>query len=952
MPIPVAPSPYSAHGTSGAARPSNADGVRVAIKNENVSPSFGHGACSDDALTRTLASHFGYNSYRPGQLPVIRCLLSSQDSAVFWATGSGKSLTYQIPPLHTNKIGIVISPLISLMQDQVAKLNGMGKGREVAAYLGSGQIDANVERKALNGEYNLVYLTPEKLLGGGFLDSLGRLHNSSGSGGEGKICLIAIDESHCVSEWGHDFRPEYRKLGQSIRSHVELRYVPLLALTATAVPRVQQDILTSLRMHDPMIVKQTFDRTNLDIVVKKKDRGGGGFRASLKPMVDEIIASSKASASAKTRGGQSTIIYVPTRDQVDEITSYLRSQLDPVGIRAEAYHAGLSQSDRSNAHTNFLVGKTTIIVATVAFGMGIDKPDTRRVVHYGPPKTVEEYYQQIGRAGRDGLRAQCLMFVSEGDFDKYKSDFYLGNLGIDAKTAVTRSIDALRNYALDSSACRRKALLDFFEEIPKFGERCGTCDNCLNRKKYGSDNERDFGPSGARIVLRVVDALNGPSMSVVEKVINGNVVESYRYHRGVDPRRLGETITEERKAMGKRRAVSYFRDLISPLVSRGYVRQGTRSGTSATGYSNTWTTYDLTSKGKNALHNTAAPILLPVPPSLREIERIEEEKRQATLAQLRDAGVDVDAIPKEEVESGDGEVIAAFKKWHAYLDSLRRADRLDRIDQLDDLKSRIEAWRSDAAVEYRMAPSTVMAEHTVVALAYATASMRPGEKLQREALLQAGVRTRGIEALLDALGEWVDDVQPKPSSDENTASGTTAAPMALPDAPFAPSRPWRHAVYKPMKKTGKASWESSYERFANGEHPQAIAISPENGRPIQVATVVSHVFDGLVQGRPVRLKRLAEASDEAPPNGEEWDRLRHAEEVTGMDVTGDPATSGRDGGKFLQGDFLRPIVGDELVDTPYNERTQGQKEELGGWYKKLKWYATLRRVAYVPTFDE
>ena len=237
-------------------------------------------------LEKTLEKYFGYCKFRPGQLLIINILLQNRDAAVFWATGSGKSLCYQIPPLHTGKIALVVSPLISLMEDQVAKINGIiadendeggggKKKKELAVFLGSGQKDPLAERKALNGEYQIIYCTPEKLLSGAgrFLDQVGALHTKSG----GKnLCLIAVDESHCVSEWGHDFRPEYRRLGRVIRGHAGLRKVPIVALTATAVPRVQTDIISSLQLRDPKIVKQSFDRDNLIITIKRKP--GGGYR--------------------------------------------------------------------------------------------------------------------------------------------------------------------------------------------------------------------------------------------------------------------------------------------------------------------------------------------------------------------------------------------------------------------------------------------------------------------------------------------------------------------------------------------------------------------------------------------------------------------------------------------------------------------------------------------------
>ena len=451
-------------------------------------------------------------------------------------------------------------PFQLISPSEVAKLNGNSSGGDIATYLGSSQSNAGVEQRALNGEYRLVYVTPEKLTIGNFLDRLANMHQN----GRGRICLFAVDESHCVSEWGHDFRKSFLDIGPSLRNHPILSSVPILALTATAVPRVQRDIVTSLRMqHDATIAKRSFDRTNLKIVIKRKPRNGmhGAFESMVKEMAKTIVkqgisanSSSKKGVGGGIVGGRSTIVYCSTKKEVETIAAMIAQTLahqivqqnaingnDDNTITFEAashlassyvkpYHAGLSFGHRSDAHTQFLIGKVIIIVATVAFGMGIDKPDIRRVVHWGGCKTVEEYYQQMGRAGRDGLVAECIMYADPNDFVKYKDDFYLGGLSGETKAATIRSMDALHNFAMSTNGCRRAALLAFFDETPSFGEFCGTCDLCLNRKDHGDDVERDFQWEGARVILTAVMAC--PNQVSAVQTCNQNVACMYcnSYH--------------------------------------------------------------------------------------------------------------------------------------------------------------------------------------------------------------------------------------------------------------------------------------------------------------------------------------------------------------------------------------------------------------------------------------
>ena len=394
-----------------------------------------------------LKEYFGFSSFKGNQEAVIRNVLEGNDTFVLMPTGGGKSLCYQLPALIMDGVAIVISPLIALMKNQVDAMRTFSAESGIAHFLNSSlnkTAVAQVRADVLAGKTKLLYFAPESLTKE---DNVAFLHKI-------KVSFYAIDEAHCISEWGHDFRPEYRRIRPIIN---EIGAAPLIALTATATPKVQLDIQKNLGMSDASVFKSSFNRPNLYYEIRPKGD------------VDRDII-----RFIKQNEGKSGIIYCLSRKKVEELTELLVAN----GIRALAYHAGMDAATRAANQDDFLMERVEVIVATIAFGMGIDKPDVRYVIHYDIPKSLEGYYQETGRAGRDGGEGYCLTFYSYKDIQKLEK-FMQGKPIAEQEIGKLLLLETV-SYA-ESSMCRRKTLLHYFgEEYTE--ENCGNCDNCRNPK--------------------------------------------------------------------------------------------------------------------------------------------------------------------------------------------------------------------------------------------------------------------------------------------------------------------------------------------------------------------------------------------------------------------------------------------------------------------------------------
>lgn len=446
-------------------------------------------------LHSKLKEFFGFDSFKGDQESIIRHLISGGDAFVLMPTGGGKSLCYQLPALVMEGTAIVISPLIALMKNQVDAIRGFVSGNEGIAHFLNSSLSraqlAEVKDDLLSGRTKLLYVAPESLTKAENIALLKEI----------KISFYAVDEAHCISEWGHDFRPEYRRIKNIIE---EIGRAPLIALTATATPKVQSDIQKNLGMPDARVFRSSFNRPNLYYEIRDK--------SDPKREIIKFI---------KQNPGKSGIIYCLSRKKVEELAELLNVN----GIKALPYHAGLDAKTRTENQDKFLMEEVDVIVATIAFGMGIDKPDVRFVIHYDIPKSIEGYYQETGRAGRDGKEGVCIAFYRYKDVQKLEK-FMQGKPVAEQEIGKQLLLEVV-SYA-ESNQCRRKLLLNYFGE-DYLQDNCGSCDNCLHPKKTFDGREEMC------LVIELIESM--PEHFKIEHLANilagesNAIIKSYRHDR-------------------------------------------------------------------------------------------------------------------------------------------------------------------------------------------------------------------------------------------------------------------------------------------------------------------------------------------------------------------------------------------------------------------------------------
>jgi ATP-dependent DNA helicase RecQ len=449
------------------------------------------GIKSGISLLESLKTNFGFTSFKGNQEDIIRNVMDGNDTFVLKPTGGGKSLCYQLPAILLEGTAIIISPLIALMKNQVDAIRAFSAEDGVAHFMNSSLTKSaimKVKEDLLSGKTKMLYVAPESLTKAENITFLRQV----------KVSFYAIDEAHCISEWGHDFRPEYRRIRAIIN---EVGVAPIIALTATATPKVQHDIQKNLGMLDAKMFKSSFNRPNLYYEIRPK-----------------VHATKEIIKFIKNNHGKSGIIYCLSRKKVEELAETLMIN----GIRALPYHAGMDSATRSANQDSFLMEEADVIVATIAFGMGIDKPDVRFVIHYDIPKSLEGYYQETGRAGRDGGEGKCITFYRYKDIQKLEK--FMQNKHIAEQEIGKQLLLETVSYA-ESSVCRRKHLLHYFGE-EYLEENCETCDNCLHPKT------RFEGRDHISLVLKTVEAVKEKFKAEhIADIINGRATQSVKTYK-------------------------------------------------------------------------------------------------------------------------------------------------------------------------------------------------------------------------------------------------------------------------------------------------------------------------------------------------------------------------------------------------------------------------------------
>ncbi|XP_044271277.1 Werner syndrome ATP-dependent helicase-like [Tribolium madens] len=724
-----------------------------------------------------LTKCFGHKTFRPMQWEIISAIIDKRDVCAIMSTGYGKSLCFQYPATFLKGVTLVVSPLIALMQDQVLALT---VANIPACLLGTAQ---NEQRKVIEeifqNKYNIIYLTPEFCsgeMGGELLMKMSQ---------ELEIVLIAIDEAHCISSWGHDFRAQYRNLGLLRQTFPQL---PIIAVTATATPRVRDDIITSLNLRDPLVVCSGFDRPNLYFEVHEKG-GCGVFRDLTRAMVCE---------NGQWRFSGPTIIYCITRKQTEDVCEVLKNS----GVSCRVYHAGLSQKTRQGAHEDFVRDKVDVIVATIAFGMGIDKPDIRNVVHYGASSSLESYYQEVGRAGRDGLPARCVTIYSSGDFQILRNikEFSGGN------SRHETALKKIEEY-FTTRMCRRRFILEFFDD--RVGEdkpRRNCCDVCTKKlydtrtdqEKYeGVDDQGcyDF-TSDAKKFLKTVSIFSG-KLGLTTYIL---------FLRGSQSAKLSES---KRKhplhGCGKEQSEEWWKCIAKILTTGGYLDQRTEK---SKGY--TYQSLSLTNKGHSMITGNEK-LVIPPPSTVLKLLKPKPTKKAVWLTT---SPVDVPSTSKQPENPETQEEIDARMSLYRKL-----------LDQRTDIAAKLDCMPYMVASNAALMQMSKFKPKTIADLTLLNLDGFPEAKIAKFGAAFLGVISGNVGAEPECRRQKIREI---------------LARNPLPDVS--------------MTLTAEVSCNMLQSGLTVGE------IAAKRG--VTVGTIVSHLISGIKFGFPVKMSELGVSEEQ------------------------------------------------------------------------------------------
>jgi RecQ family ATP-dependent DNA helicase len=765
------------------------------------------------------------------------------------------------------------------MQDQCRSINNHASSvynRDVACFLGSSQLDKSIEQKAWNGEFIIIYLTPEKLVN--CLDKLSLLHTRSRFG----IGLLAIDEAHCVSEWGHDFRPSFRDCSK-FRATTVLKDIPTVVLTATSTHIIRNDIL-----HNLMISRSSYcsvnsvDRQNLLISIRPK----------LKTTNNEII---KLIKDIK-KGG--VVIYCPTVKQVDETVIFLDSNQ----LSVRGYHSELCHQERQFAHESFLTGSIQIIVATLAFGMGIDKPNIRLVIHLGDPKSMADYYQQIGRAGRDGLESQCILFHSDATLSNYASSYYTKNLNEKQNKNYFKEIDVMRKF-VNTSECFRRQLMVYYNETPTFNN-CNNCGNCIKRKDVNFELERDFSIE-TRILLKVI--LTVAAGKGKRKTIEAAITEGYDY-----------LVTKYGKV--KKNHFEVLAGFLCKLADKGYIYCTTKS-VNINDFSTSYTEYSLTHKGKEIYSKSKVPIILEIPDIVKRKEKLQKEELKKNMDELLQHGIDPNGLDESSLNSikinGQDSFIL---KFHNAIKRDRINGFEERANGKEELLKRILEWRDKTASILKISTDSVCSEDLARKIAYTQIS-------SKEHLFDSGLRSKGIDELSIILKDSILELFPT----INTAYLSHQVENKPTKFPSLPIFPFKKTIPKQTKKT--PAWFESIEKFKQGISIAAIAIDKQ----VLPTTIISHILDAFKYNHSINFQTLISQCNSLsipPPSLTEWSLLIQA-----------CITSGNTSPEKLRYALASLASDDRLLFPVYKrEFNDIEKDKRNRWFYVLKWFSCMKET--------